>query len=165
MSVGETSPLHSSPGQNVYWPDRSTVAGMIHSQRMPSPMKGTLSRLSTLLLFAGFALAIGAGVRSAFRVEWSDLIPALFAAVAIQWGTWEAMAWARRRFRPRNDPRASILIAGLYCAALVSVGMYYVGKWRLVDPAGLQADRVYLPTFILVGTIVGVCLFSLRGTR
>jgi len=121
--------------------------------------------LLTLLLFAGFALAVGAGIHSAFRVQWSDLIPALFAAVAIQWGTWEAMAWARRRFRPRNDPRASILIAGLYCAALISVGMYYVGKWRLVNPAGLQADRVYLSTFVLVGTIACVGLLSLRRTR
>ena len=130
-------------------------------------MKGALSRMSllTLLLFAGFALAVGAGIHSAFRVQWSDLIPALFAAVAIQWGTWEAMAWARRRFRPRNDPRASILIAGLYCAALISVGMYYVGKWRLVNPAGLRADRIYLPTFVLVGTIASVCLLSLRRTR
>jgi hypothetical protein len=118
-----------------------------------------------LLLFAGVALAVGAGVHSALRVQWSDLIPALFAAVAIQWGTWEAMAWSRRRFRPRNDPRASILIAGVYCAALISVGMYYVGKWRLVDPAGLRADRVYLPIFILVGTILCVCLLSLRETR
>ena len=130
-------------------------------------MKGTAERLSllTLLLFTGFALAVGAGVRSAFRVQWSGLIPALFAAVAIQWATWEAMAWARRTFRPRNDPRPSILIAGAYCAALISVGMYYVGKWRLVDAVGLKADRVYLPTFVLVGTIVCVCLLSLRRTR
>jgi len=130
-------------------------------------MKLTLSRLSlpALLLFAGVALAVAAGVHSAFRVQWSDLIPAVFAAVTIQWSTWEAMAWARRKFRPRNDVRPSILISGVYCAALISVGMYYVGKWRLVNPASLQTDRVYLLTFILLGTILSVGLLSFRGTR
>lgn len=129
-------------------------------------MKITVSRLSLLwlLLFVSIALAIAAAVHSEFRVSWDDLGPAVLVAVAIQWSTWEAMAWARRRFRPRNDPRASILIAGVYCAALISVGMYYVEKWRLVGPAGLGNDRIYLPTCILVGTILCACILSFRRT-
>lgn len=54
---------------------------------------------------------------------------------------------------------------GSYCAGLISVGMYYVGKWRLVDPAGLRTDRVYLPTFILAGTILCGGLLSFRRRR
>ena len=110
-------------------------------------MKITVSRLSLLwlLLFVSIALAIAAAVHSEFRVSWDDLGPAVLVAVAIQWSTWEAMAWARRRFRPRNDPRASILIAGVYCAALISVGMYYVEKWRLVGPAGREMIAYIFP--------------------
>jgi len=126
-------------------------------------MKISLSRLSLLwlLLFVSIALAAAA---AGFRVSWDDLSPAVLVAVAIQWGTWEAMAWARRRFRPQNDPRASILIAGVYCAALISVGMYYVEKWRLVGPAGMGNNRIYLPACILVGTILCACILSFRGT-
>ena len=166
-TADKKSPFRSSRVNKRYGLIASTVAGMIHPTRMPSTMKLTLSRLSflSLLLFASVALAVASGVHSAFRVQWSDLTPAVFAAVAIQWSTWEAMAWARRKFRPRNDVRPSILISGVYCAALISVGMYYVGKWRLVDPAGLQTDRIYLPIFILVGTILGVGLLSFRGRR
>ena len=129
-------------------------------------MKITLSRLSLLwlLLFVSIALMVAAAIHSEFRVSWGDLAPAVLIAVAIQWSTWEAMAWARRRFRPRNAPRASILIAGVYCAALISVGMYYVEKWRLVGPAGLGNDRIYLPTCILVGTILCACILSFRRT-
>ena len=145
----------------------SSAAGMIHSTRIPSTMKMTLSRISSLwlLMFGIIALAVAAGVHSEFGVSWSNLAPAVFLTVAIQWSAWEALSWARRKFRPRNEVRPSILITGVYCAALISVGMYYVGKWRLVDPAGLRTDRVYLPAFILVGTILGVGLLSFRGTR
>ena len=127
-------------------------------------MKITRSRLSFLwlLLFASIALAAAEGVHSELRVSWGDLAPAVIFAVAIQWSTWEAMAWARRRFRPQNDPRASILIAGVYCAALISVGMYYVEKWHLVGTTGLGNDRIYLPACILVGTILGACILSFR---
>lgn len=116
-------------------------------------------------MFGIIAAAVAAGIHSEFRVSWSDLAPAVFLVTVIQWSAWEALSWARRKFRPRNDVRPSTLIMGVYCAALVSVVMYYVGKWRLIDPAGLQTDRVYLPAFILVGTVLGVGLLSLRGTR
>jgi len=127
-------------------------------------MKITLSRLSLLwlLLFVSIALAAAEVVHSEFRVFWADLAPAVLVAVAIQWSTWEAMAWARRRFRPQNDPRASILIAGVYCAALISVGMYYVEKWGLVSAVGLGKGRVYLPTCILLGTILCAYILSFR---
>ncbi len=127
----------------------------------------SLSKLSSLwlLLFGIIAAAVAAGIHSAFRVSWSDLAPAVFLVTVIQWGAWEALSWARGKFRPRNDVRPSTLIMGVYCAALASVVMHYVGKWHLADPAGLQTDRIYLPAFILVGTIIGVGLLSLQGTR
>lgn len=127
-------------------------------------MKIMLSRLSILwlLLFGVVALASAIVIHSGFHVSWSDLAPTMILAVGIQWVAWEAMSWARRKFRPRNDPRPSILIAGTYCAALISLGMYCVETWRLVD---LGRDRFYLPVFTLVGTIFVVCLLSFRRIR
>ena len=127
-------------------------------------MKIILSRRSLLwlLLFGAVALAATAGVHSEYQISWNALAPAMLFAVAIQWTTWEALSWARRRFRERNDPRPSILIAGAYCASLIFVGMYYVERWRLAD---LGRDRIYLPASTLVGTIVVVCTLSFRKER
>ncbi|HEU0046954.1 MAG TPA: hypothetical protein VFQ43_05020 [Nitrososphaera sp.] len=71
------------------------------------------------------------------------------------------MFWARKRFRPINDPRPSVLIAGVYSTVVAWTGMYYAARWGIVSWESIREDFIGFPITVLSVTTVVIIFFSI----
>ncbi len=101
----------------------------------------------TLVLFA---LSAAYCVHVLLGIRWQEVTSAAIWFAAIQIVTLGCMYFARRYYRSKKNARPAVLIFGLYCWGIISLGVHYTVEWGLFAPKNLSGVYAYFAVAMLL---------------